>query len=233
MVGRLVFRIIRDSLVESLQSWIWGLKPMKPAVVYSACFLTITLISPAAVMADDPDLGKGLPAYTADGQLEPPTDYYNWTFLTSDLGMIYDKDGTPSAQPPFSNVFVNPAAYRVFLKTGTWPEHTQFVKEFRGSATQGSINQHGFYQHGAPLSVLVHVKDSKRFKSGWGFFAFDGESPQAATQIPTNADCYSCHEAHGAVDTTFVQFYPEILPIAIQHSTLSKGYVADEAKPKP
>jgi cytochrome P460 len=196
------------------------------------CLMAAVLLSPIAVIADSGDGDKGLPAYTADGELKPPLDYYNWAFLTSDLGMIYDKDGTPSAQPPFSNVFVNPAAYRAFLKTGAWPDNSQFVKEFRGSATRGSINQHGFFQIGKALSILVHVKDSKRFKGGWAFFGFDGDSPQPARQIPTNADCYSCHEAHGAVDSTFVQFYPEILPIAIQHSTLSKAYLADEAKTK-
>jgi len=204
---------------------------MKLSSLYR-CLVAAALLSPIAVIADSGDMDKGLPAYTADGELKPPTDYYNWTFLTSDLGMIYEKDGTPSAQPPFSNVFVNPAAYQAFLKTGTWPDNTQFVKEFRGSATKGSINQHGFFQSGKPLSILVHVKDSKRFKGGWAFFGFDGTSPQPATQIPVNSACYACHEAHGAVDTTFVQFYPQILPIAIQHSTLAKGYLADEAEAK-
>lgn len=201
---------------------------MRPWSLWGACLAMAALLTPAAVIADG-EMDKGLPAYTADGELKPPTDYYNWAFLTSDLGMLYDKDGTPSDQPPFSNVFVNPAAYKVFLKTGTWPDHTQFVKEFRGSQTRGSINQHGFFQSGKPLSILVHVKDTKRFKGGWAFFGFDGSSPKPATQIPVNSDCYSCHEAHGAVDTTFVQFYPQILPIAIQHATLAKGYLADEA----
>jgi len=27
-------------------------------------------------------------------------------------------------------------------------------------------------------------------------------------------NCYSCHSAHAAVDTTFVQFYPTLAPIA-------------------
>lgn len=177
-------------------------------------------------------MNKGLPTYTASGELKPPADYYNWVFLTSDLGMSYNEKGSDSKQPPFSNVFVNPAAYRAFLKTGTWPDHTQFVKEFRASATQGSINHHGFYQQGAPMSVLVHVKDVKRFKGGWAFFVFSGDAPEPASQLPVSADCYSCHEAHGAVDSTFVQFYPSILPIAIEHRTLSKGYLADEAKSK-
>jgi len=205
---------------------------MKFSAVCSACLLAVFFLSPLAAMADDGALEKGLPAYTSEGRLMPPSDYYNWVFLTSDLGMSYNEDGSSSDHPPFSNVFVNPAAYRVFLKTGTWPEHTQFIKEFRASATQGSINRHGFYQQGKPLSVLVHVKDTKRFKGGWAFFSFSGDSPEPAEQLPTNLECYSCHEAHGAVDTTFVQFYPQILPIAIQHSTLSKGYLADEAKAK-
>ncbi|MGH8288172.1 MAG: cytochrome P460 family protein [Steroidobacteraceae bacterium] len=205
---------------------------MRSSAVRSLFFIAAVFMSPVAVMADGGDMGKGLPAYTADGELKPPSDFYSWVFLTSDLGMSYNESGSSSDHPPFSNVFVNPAAYRSFLKTGTWPDHTQFVKEFRNSATQGSINHHGFYQRGGRLAILVHVKDTKRFKGGWGFFAFDGKPSQPATQIPVTAECYSCHKAHGAVDTTFVQFYPEMLPVAIQHSTLSKGYLADEAKTK-
>ena len=33
--------------------------------------------------------------------------------------------------------------------------------------------------------------------------------------IPSTQDCYSCHREHGAVDTTLVQFYPPLMPIAI------------------
>lgn len=203
---------------------------MKLSVTCSALVMAAIFALPMTVFADGSTTEKGTPTFTANGELNPPTDYYNWVFLTSDLGMSYAEDGSDSAQPPFSNVFVNPAAYQAFLKTGTWPEHTQLIKEFRASATEGSINHHGFFQTGKAMSVLVHVKDSSRFKGGWAFFAFSGNSPKPAEQIPTDAGCYSCHEAHGAVDTTFVQFYPSILPIAIQHSTLSKGYLTDEAK---
>lgn len=205
---------------------------MKPSVTCSALLTAAVLVSPGSVFADNSTPEKGMPTFTANGELNPPSDYYNWVFLTSDLGMSYTEDGSSSDQPPFSNVFVNPAAYRAFLKTGTWPDHTQFVKEFRASATEGSINHHGFFQKGEPMSVLVHVKDTARFKGGWAFFAFGGKSPEPTKQIPTNADCYSCHQAHGAVDTTFVQFYPSVLPVAIRHATLSKGYLKDEAEAK-
>jgi hypothetical protein len=45
--------------------------------------------------------------------------------------------------------------------------------------------------------------------------------------IPLAADCYSCHAAHAAVDTTFVQFYPTLLPIATRKGTLSTAYRKD------
>jgi hypothetical protein len=43
------------------------------------------------------------------------------------------------------------------------------------------------------------------------------------------AVCYSCHEQHAAVDTTFVQFYPTLLEIAKAKHTFSAGYLKDEA----
>jgi hypothetical protein len=47
--------------------------------------------------------------------------------------------------------------------------------------------------------------------------------------IPQAAECYSCHATHAAVDRTFVQFYPTLLPIAKAKGTLSAGYKHDES----
>jgi hypothetical protein len=63
------------------------------------------------------------------------------------------------------------------------------------------------------------VKDKGRFPGKWGFFGFrDGEN--AAKAIPASASCYSCHAEHGAVDTTFVQFYPTLIDVAKSKGTL-------------
>jgi hypothetical protein len=51
--------------------------------------------------------------------------------------------------------------------------------------------------------------------------------------ISRDSDCYSCHKAHGAVDTTFVQFYPTLLPLANAMGTLSASYLQDIAQEKP
>lgn len=42
--------------------------------------------------------------------------------------------------------------------------------------------------------------------------------------IPVKAHCYSCHASHAAVDTTFVQFYPTLLPLAKEKGTFSPSY---------
>ncbi|MDQ1388830.1 MAG: hypothetical protein QOF56_2284 [Acidobacteriaceae bacterium] len=49
--------------------------------------------------------------------------------------------------------------------------------------------------------------------------------------IPTTAGCYTCHAEHAAVDTTFVQFYPTLLPIAKSKGTLSASYLKESAAP--
>src|SRR5277367_1700363 len=85
------------------------------------------------------------PRYAADGQLTLPSDYREWVFLSSGLGMTYQ--AMPGhEEAAFTNVFVNPAAYRSFLATGKWPDKTMLILEVRASATKGSINKAGSYQ---------------------------------------------------------------------------------------
>jgi len=170
--------------------------------------------------------------FTAKGELLFPGDYRSWIFLTSGHGMSYNAQANAAADQPFDNVFVDPDSHAAFLKTGHWPEGTTLVLEIRRSTSKGSINQHGAFQSGDPVALEVHVHDSKRFKGGWGFFGFDGNKP--ATMIGYEASCYACHQAHAAVDTTFVQFYPTLLPVAKQAASFSAAYLAEEkvvAKP--
>ncbi len=166
--------------------------------------------------------GDSEPAYTADGRLKFPERYREWVFLSSSIDMSYRGEAAMQDHSMFDNIFVDPAAYRAFMRTGTWPDNTLLVMEVRGAAEKGSINQHGKFQAGAPMAVEVHVKDTKRFSGDWAFFAFAGTAP--AQQIPTTAACYSCHQQHAAVDTTFVQFYPTLLSIATQKRTLRPDY---------
>ncbi|HEY0802627.1 MAG TPA: cytochrome P460 family protein, partial [Steroidobacteraceae bacterium] len=127
----------------------------------------------------------------------------------------------------FDNVFVEAGAYKAFLATGTWPDKTMLVLEVRGAIDKGSINKTGHYQDTDVMGREVHVKDTAHFPDGWAFFGFDSAKP--AKMIPRTADCYSCHADHAAVDNTFVQFYPTLLPIATAKGTLSEKYKAESA----
>jgi hypothetical protein len=79
------------------------------------------------------------------------------------------------------------------------------------------------------MGIEVHVKDSAHLKSGWAFFNFGNPSDKTSSGklIPPPASCYTCHEAHGAVDTTFTQFYPAAFEIAKQKGTLSAEYLKE------
>jgi len=130
----------------------------------------------------------------------------------------------------FDNVFVNPESYKAFTETGTWPDKTMLVLEVRKAEGKGSINQKGNFQGTNVMGLEVHVKDEARFQGKWAFFGFD--DTKTAKMTPKEAACYTCHQDHGAVDTTFVQFYPTLLPIAQSKGTLSSGYTKDEAAKK-
>ena len=117
-------------------------------------------------------------------------------------------------------MFVNREAYDSYLKTGTWPDKTVMVLEARLGAGKGSINKKGQFQTEELAGVELHVRDEARFKGGWGFFAFDGAG--VAKQIPYTAECYACHQANGAVDTTFTQFYPTAKPFAVKAGTFKE-----------
>ena len=172
--------------------------------------------------------GSTAPAYTADGKLAFPTNYREWIYLTTGMDMDYNPNLNMAGHSMFDNVFVNPEAYKAFVATGTWPDKTMMVLEGRMAATKGSINKSGKYQTSDIMARSIHIKDESRFPGKWAFFGYDDDL-KPAQQIPTKASCYSCHEQHGAVDTTFVQFYPTLLEIAKAKKTLSAGYMKDEA----
>lgn len=158
--------------------------------------------------------------FTADQRLEFPADYREWIFLSSGRGMTYGPSANPNGPPVFDNVFVTPSAYRSFVKTGRWPEQAIFILEIRNAKSEGSINKGGQFQTDV-TGIEVLVKDTKRFKDteGWGFFEFEADRKPAA-QLAKTASCYACHSKNAAVEYTFVQFYPTLIPIAKAHKTM-------------
>jgi hypothetical protein len=181
----------------------------------------------AATAAAAPEL-----AYTADGKVVFPKDYRNWVYLTTGLAMSYSPRTQPNGQPFFDNVFVTPAAYRAFTETGHWPDKTMFVIEVRASRDKGSINKSGRFQ--AEIAGYdVELRDDARYPGEqWKWMAFNAPENNGAVApvqaLPKTAACFQCHTSNAAVDKSFVQFYPTLLPIARAKGTLNAAYLAAE-----
>jgi hypothetical protein len=176
----------------------------------------LVLVGPAILSpAGQPPADE--PSYTSDGRLVRPRNYREWIFLSSGLGMTYGPLGS-AAEPRFDNVFVNPSAYRYFLDTGRWPDKTVLVLEVRSAQSEGSINRGGHFQSDV-VGIETHVKDEKRFPRRWAFFGFQGGAAASEARAADTSNCYTCHEPNGAVDTTFVQFYPTLVERAKEKGT--------------
>lgn len=216
----------RSTMLFALKNGALFVAPLWLALPLSACGMVARLpgYSEDGTKSGVVGATAAVAQYDSQGRLQFPSDYRRWVFLSSGHGMSYIP-GPAAGDPPFDNVFVNPSSYDHFLKTGTWPDGTMLVLEIRGSQSKGSINQSGAFQAGDPFAVEVHLKDSKQFTGGWAFFRFRRREP--AQIIPAAAECYSCHQQNAAVDTTFVQFYPTLLPIARNNTTLSKAFLGN------
>jgi hypothetical protein len=181
--------------------------------------------SALAVFAGLVALGAGLdqkgplPQFDQKGSLLRPEDYREWMFLSAGYGMNYSPG--PDSHELFTNVFVQRWAYDEFARSGKWPEHSMFVVDERDAASRGSINQKGHYQTDL-TGLAVEVKDSARNPGKWEyyFFAADGKTADA---MPEGSPCWSCHDAHAAVEHTFVQFYPTLKIIAKKYGTYDEA----------
>lgn len=175
-------------------------------------FVAALLLASIGVQAQEPE------------KMAVPDNYRQWVFLTASLDLNY-QTAAPAGHHMLDNVFVNPEAYAAFQKTGTWPVGTIMIKENRMAESAGTLSKAGQFQTEV-MNLEIHVKDGKRFPGKWSFFgSADGKAP--GTLFPQSASCYSCHQDHGAVDTTFVQFYPTLMPIAKEKGTLSASYLKD------
>jgi len=173
------------------------------------------------------------PVFNAAGELERPADSREWVYVTTGLDMFYGPTANATRGERgsvFTNVFVTPAAYREFMRSGTWPDKTMFILEARRAETGASIDNAGKSQ-GELLAIESAVKDVARFRAnegsnGWGYFTFDGPNglKDSARVLPTSASCYQCHAANTAVDNTFVQFYPTLFEVAKRLGTVKPTY---------
>src|SRR6267378_5598949 len=183
---------------------------LKASLIFALCF---------TFLAAAPEEKSPKPQYDSKGNLLRPADYRDWMFLSAGYGMNYSPE--PGSHEMFTNVFVQRWAYQEFLKSGKWPEQTAFVIDERDAESKGSINKTGHYQTDL-MGLAVEVKDSSRNPDKWAYYAFGGNDKSAGA-MPHGNGCWSCHEAHAAVEHTFVQFYPTLKVVAKKFGTYNES----------
>jgi hypothetical protein len=172
-----------------------------------------------ALLATAPEEKGPKPQYDEKGQLVRPADYREWMFLSAGFGMNYSPE--PGGHELFTNVFVQRWAYNDFVNSGKWPEQTMFVIDERDTASRSSINQKGHYQTDL-MGLAVEVKDSAHNPDKWDYYGYNADAKTAGA-MPHGNGCWSCHDAHAAVEHTFVQFYPTLKPIAKKFGTYNES----------
>lgn len=174
------------------------------------------LLTAAMATADNSD-SIGAAEFNRDGELKLPQGYRQWVFIGAPLtphGLNNGKAGFPE----YHHVYVNPDAFDIYKRTGTFPEGTVIAKELvllkKGNHNDGSFDAPSGRGYFADKynGMDVMVKDSKRFSktNGWGFFNFGHHAPPYLTKAaaaPQN-NCASCHAANAEKDMVFSQFYP-------------------------
>ena len=180
--------------------------------------ISATVAASLLLLAAAPDEKRPKPQYDEKGQLVRPADYREWMFLSAGYGMNYSPG--PGSHEMFTNVFVQRWAYDEFTQTGKWPEQSMFVIDERDAGSRSSINQKGHYQTDL-MGLAVEVKDSAHNPDKWAYYAFNADG-QAAGAMPHGNGCFACHDAHAAVEHTFVQFYPTLKPVAKKFGTYNE-----------
>ncbi len=187
---------------------------MRNTIIATAVLALIAALVATAQQSDTaaaPSLdGMPLPTYTADGDLIRPVDYRTWIFVGASLGLSYSEGAAEREGPgAFTNVYIQPEAYRYFMETGEFPEGTMLPMDIYRPGSRESINQAGYFEKDF-LGMEVAVKDSERYEDGWAYLSFrdrSGGLRESASAFPKDR-CYDCHAEHAATDNVFTQFYP-------------------------
>jgi tetratricopeptide (TPR) repeat protein len=151
------------------------------------------------------------PAAQFEGEdtLLRPEGYREWVFVGSSLGLRYDEGKKQPEQLEYKNVYIDPAAYRVFKQTGGFPQGTVLVLETVAGEEKKEPGLRGSFQKEF-TGLSAAVKDKDRFPDGWAYFSFadrPGKTKDKARPAK-KAACYDCHREKGAEDNVFTQFYP-------------------------
>jgi hypothetical protein len=174
-------------------------------------FLGITgLTYVLAGTAAQPDGAVPGVEFTADGKLKRPVGYRKWVYVGTPVTPNDLNDGE-APFPEFHAVYIDPASFAHYEKTGEFRDGTVMVKELIGVGAREATSGKGYFM-GDFTGLETSIKDTKRFKDepgSWAYFSFGHKYP-LKSEVAKNsaASCNTCHETSAAKDYVFSQYYP-------------------------
>jgi len=188
----------KNRCLETFRKKAWGV------AAWLACVFAMALAGPA-------EGAQGAARYTAKGDLMMPKDYRQWVFVGAPV-TPNDMNSGKAAFPEFHHVYIDPASFAAYRKTGKFPNGTVLVKELAGVGAKSSSSGNGYFA-GEFIGVAAAVKDARRFArepGNWAYFSFMGDEGKAlaSAKAQATAACNTCHQQSAAEDWVFTQHYP-------------------------
>ena len=163
---------------------------------------------------------KGDRVYTfndKDELLQPldwdvPSDWREWIYVGTPV-TPNDMNNGKASFPEMHSVYIHPDHYKVWKKTGAFPDGTILVKEMTLVGTKQAPSGNGYFM-GEFAGLEATIKDSKRYKDepgNWAYFSWTDEKggPRVKTaKAKPAAACNICHQAFAKDDWVFTQYYP-------------------------
>jgi hypothetical protein len=149
--------------------------------------------------------------FNEQGQAGLPKGYRHWVHTYTAWEAISESflSEKVTKTPELHSVYVEPNAYRTFMKTGKWPEGSLIVKEFSTTNTDpkdcsgppaytcklGTSTIIFAQEH---TGIAVMLKDNKRYPKepgGWAYFSFGHQAPpyQKLSAAHDRGRCAQCH----------------------------------------
>jgi len=182
-------------------------RSFKPSAIALGLLIVLQSLTVSPVFAD-----KSVVKFNNNNDLIRPTGYREWIYVGAPL-TPNDMNNGKAAFPEFHNVYIDPASWEVWKKTGHFQDGTIIVKELVSVGSKSTFSGKGYFM-GEYIGLEAMVKSKKRFSTAngnWGFFRFTNEDykglKKTASILPDKA-CLSCHTPNAQYDNVFIQHYP-------------------------
>ena len=140
-----------------------------------------------------------------------PSNWREWVYVGTPLTPNELNNGKASF-PEFHSVYIHPDHFKVWKRTGTFPDGTIMIKEMTSVGSKQAVSGQGYFM-GEYLGLEATIKDSKRFKDEPGFWAYfswtrEGKPRAKTTKAEPAGKCNICHQSFAKDDWVFTQYYP-------------------------